>query len=245
MATAARNTSARNNSRTSGGGDGRTFTISDVEVYWVKCDPSNPAPAFEESGRPKWEIQIRTDSAAQNKAWKDAGIATKVKEDEETGDRLYWYATLRKPAIKADGTPAKPVKFVDGNLDPVDPNTVGNGSKCNIRIFAVPYEIKSKGKVTKAGISNMPTDVQVLLHKVYTPTAGGPAFEKATTTRVAAGGDQDMPDPEEHDDGDNTEGSDGGIGDDNPEAGADPEPKVVKARAAGAVKRTRAADPDY
>lgn len=244
MATAARNT-ASNRSRTAGGGDGRTFTLSDVEVYWVKCDPENPAPAFEESGRPKWEIQIRTESATQNKAWKEAGIATKVKEDESTGERLYWYATLRKPAVKADGTPAKPIKFVDGNLDPVDPNTVGNGSRCNIRVFAVPYEIKSKGKVTKSGISNMPTDVQVLLHKVYTPTAAGPAFEKATTTRVAAGGDQDMPEPGEHEDeDDNTEGSGEGTGADG-DGAADPEPKVVKARSAGAVKRPRAADPDY
>ena len=242
MATAARTTApTRNSSRTSGGGDGRTFTLSDVEVYWVKCDPDNPAPAFEESGRPKWEIQIRTTSAAQNKEWRDAGIATKVKEDEGTGERLYWFATLRKPAIKADGTPAKPVKFVDGNLDNVDPNTVGNGSRCNIRVFSVPYEIKSKGKVTKSGTSNMPTDVQVLLHKVYTPTAAGPAFEKATTTRVAAGGDQEMPEPDEHEDDDANEGT----GDDTTEAGDGTEPKVAKTRSAGSVKRPRASDPDY
>jgi hypothetical protein len=72
---------------------------------------------------------------------------------------------------------------VNGNLVGIDPNTIGNGSICNIRIFDYPYRFKDEEKgVMVEGIAIVLMAVQVIKHIVYHRKPGTKEdFEEATT----------------------------------------------------------------
>jgi hypothetical protein len=95
-----------------------------------------------------------------------AGIkVTAVRSDEE-GPIDYWRANLRKKSIKADGEAADPPKVINGKMKSIDPNTIGNGSIGNVRIFQYDYKDKESGVAGKATVL---MGVQVTNHIVYTP----------------------------------------------------------------------------
>jgi hypothetical protein len=160
-----------------------TAVLKNVEMYWVKLDPNKPAPAFGDGG-PKWEFQARTTSKEQRDEWKALNIPVKLVEDEATGT-VYYKTSFRRSVTKKDDTPQTPVSVVNGALRALDPNTIGNGSICNIRIFQYPYEVKSKqpGGPSKSGISTMLTSVQVTKLIKYVPKPRENDFE-ATETEV-------------------------------------------------------------
>jgi hypothetical protein len=148
--------------------------LKNIEMWWVKLDPKKPAAAFGDGG-PKWEFQARTKSKEQMQEWKAAGLNPKaVREDKEddTSPFLYWKTSFRKPITKKDGSAMDPVIVTNGALKTIDPNTIGNGSICNVRVFQKEYEMKDKktGAVLKKGTSNMLMQVQVTKHIKYVPT---------------------------------------------------------------------------
>ena len=133
--------------------------LENCEVYFAKL--GRPSAKYNKTN-PTWELQIRTSDKAKRKEWEAAGLPVRAVVPEE-GDPFF-RVNLRKRSIKKDGTPAEPVEVVDGNLNPIEPNTIGNGSIANIRLFQ--YEYNSDEGPRTASILMA---VQVLKHKVYTP----------------------------------------------------------------------------
>jgi hypothetical protein len=134
--------------------------LYDVEIYFAKL--GKPNGKFNKEN-PTWELQIRTTDKEKKKEWEAIGLTVKaiVPDDGDT----YFRANLKKKSIKSDGTPNEPVKLIDGKLRPIDPNTIGNGSIGNIRVFE--YEYKDPMGATKKGFTLM--TVQLTKHIVYTP----------------------------------------------------------------------------
>jgi hypothetical protein len=154
-------------------------------VFFVRCDPRFPSKVFNEDN-PTWEIQLRTTDKAQKKEWENANLPVKSVLPDE-GDP-YWRVALRKKSLKKDKTtgemvPTKAPTVVDGNLDPIEPNSVGNGSICNVDVFM--YEYPKKG-TTEVATGCVLRGIQVTTHVVYKPKPFviGPAFEKTETVRI-------------------------------------------------------------
>ncbi len=139
--------------------------LENVEVYYVKLD--RPNNTFSKSN-PTWEVQCRTTSKEQKKEWEAQGLSVKpVVPDDDSP--MYFKMSLRKNSIKKDGTPAEPPECVNGDKEPIDPNTVGNGSICNIRVYQYDYMKGKPGEAQIPAVGNILMGIQVLKHLVYTP----------------------------------------------------------------------------
>jgi hypothetical protein len=144
--------------------------LKNVEIWFPKLDPKRPAKVFNPEN-PTWEVQIRTTNKAQKIEWEQHHIKVKaVREDpsDEESKILYYKAGLKKKSLKEGKVkgvfdePSVPVELVDGRGNPVDPNTVGNGSIANIRIFEKDYVYQGK-----EGISAMLVGIQLIKHVVW------------------------------------------------------------------------------
>jgi hypothetical protein len=130
--------------------------IRDVTLNWVKL--TNPEAPF---GTEIYSLQAEFPKSRSDEMSK-YGV---VKEKEGR-----FFINLKKKAIKADGTPAAKVPVVDTQKNPIDPNTVGNGSKGNVMVMMRPFEIKTpKGVVTKSGTTVALSKVQVTELIKYVP----------------------------------------------------------------------------
>lgn len=105
--------------------------LNDCELWFVRCNPAHPNAKFN-AENPTWETQIRTTRKEQKKEWESLGIKVNTVDPDE--GPVYYKANLKKGIKKKDGSAADPVKIVDGNLQPLDPDSIGNGSVGNIRI---------------------------------------------------------------------------------------------------------------
>jgi len=152
--------------------------IKNVEMYFAKLNPKRPNAKFNKKN-PTWEVQIRTTDKAQSKEWEKLGLSVKAFIPDDGAP--FYRVNLRKKSIKEDGEPSSPVSIVDGKLNPVDPDTIGNSSVGNIRVFQ--YEYTSEGK---KGIASVLMAVQLTKHLVYTPPARDDDFEETETEMVAA-----------------------------------------------------------
>lgn len=162
--------------------------LKNVELHWVKLDPKRPNTTFDKDG--KWEVQIRTRNKAQAKEWKDANLKVTPVEDD---DGVYYRAMLKKSAKKKDGEPNAPVKVVNGSLEDINPNTIGNGSIANVRLFQYDYEVGPK-----KGIASMLMAVQVTTLNEYVPKPSDDEFEM-TETKINKIADN-QPDDDDSDD---------------------------------------------
>jgi hypothetical protein len=139
--------------------------IKNVEIHFPQLDPKRPNKKFaDETHPPAWTMQIRTKSKEQKLEWESKGISVKAQMDEN--DVLdYWRASLKKNVTNTDGEPNKPVNIVDGGLNTIDPNIIGNGSVANIRFITFEYADK-KTKKTSLGCILM--TMQITKLKKYT-----------------------------------------------------------------------------
>lgn len=80
----------------------------------------------------------------------------------------YWRVNIKKRSIKKDGEPALPVEVVNGNRDPVDPETIGNTSIAHVRVYQYEYVPKDKSKGSSA-IASILMGVQMIKHVLYKP----------------------------------------------------------------------------
>lgn len=171
--------------------------LKNCEIHYVKCDPKHPNANFNKKN-PTWEVQIRTTSLEQKKEWEALSLKPKLlvgKEGSEnegepilTADgKKQWRVNLKKKSITKDGEKASPVKVVNGGLEDIDPNTVGNGSLANVRIYQ--YEFTADGK---KGTASVLMAMQVKKHIVYTPKARDDDFEEEDTETI-------NPEPEDED----------------------------------------------
>lgn len=142
--------------------------IKNVEFRWAKLN--NPVEPF---GTLQWELQVVADKSRE----KELSSFGKVKATTDGKISV----NLKKKAVKADGTPAAPVRLVNANKEAIDNRSiVGNGSTGNVMVFQRPYEVMGK-----SGISTMLVAVQVTKLVEYKST-GGVDFDMLSDEEVPA-----------------------------------------------------------
>jgi hypothetical protein len=161
--------------------------IKKAEIHYARLDPKRPNARYN-ADNPTWELQLRTTDPAQAKEWTDLGLnvaplAKGKKAVDEAGvsvagelildkdGKKQWRVNLQRRSKKRDGEPQTPVVVVNGHLEPVDPNTIGDGSIANVTVFQYP------GKKDPTATVSMLSQVQLLKHKVYTRKPSDDDFE--------------------------------------------------------------------
>jgi len=155
-----------------------TVILSNVELFFAKLDPANPNSRFDKEN-PTWEVQIRTKEKAVAKGWKEQNLRV---TPDENDDGVFYRANLKKKSKKRDGTDMAPVNVVAGDLSPVDPATIGNGSVANLSVFQYDYTMNGKD-----GVASMLMGVQVTTLNEYKPRPNQGGFEPTefTVNKVA------------------------------------------------------------
>jgi len=112
--------------------------LNNVTLAWVQCDPERPRQ-YKGTGPFKWSVQVSTSDKKTAEAWaKEYGM--KMTPFEGDDGKIHYKSSLSTYAFgKEDGDgkakPNKPVVVMLMNGDPIDPNTVGNGSVANVNFF--------------------------------------------------------------------------------------------------------------
>lgn len=161
--------------------------LKGVEIWFAKLDPARPNAKFNKK-QPTWEAQLRTKDRAKKKEWEALGLPVKAVVPDE-GDP-YFRVNLRKKSIKANGEEASPVPVVNGHLEAIDPNSIGNGSIGNVRVFQYEYDKDTGGK----GLATVLMGIQLTTHVLYQAKPRDDDFEMDEWTQVApddAGDDDD------------------------------------------------------
>lgn len=156
----------------------QTVIISNAELFFAKLEPTKPNASFNRDN-PTWEVQIRTRDKATAKGWKDMNLRVQPKEDDEG---IYYAANLKKKSKKRDGSDMAPVNVVAGDLSPIDPATIGNGSIGNLSVYQYEYNVNGS-----KGIASMLMGVQITTLNEYTPrpAAGGFTMTEFVVNKVA------------------------------------------------------------
>jgi hypothetical protein len=154
--------------------------IKQCEIYFAKLDPKRPNAKYDKE-RPTWEIQIRTTSKEVKKQWEAMKLhVTPIVPDEGAP---YYRVNLRRKSVKADGSKAEAPRVVNGSLQPLDGNTIGNGSIGNVHVYQYEFDKKTGGRETASVLMG----VQITKHLVYRPDTTS-EFEEAETETVEDGG---------------------------------------------------------
>jgi len=147
----------------------RSLIIKDVLAKFCRISGTDaPVNPF---GSKQWEMVIATDDPAKIKELQDYGLNVKMDKNDEK----VHFVNLKRKGVKADGNPNAPVKVVDGKLQPMESNNIGNGSKVNVNLWQYEYEAPGR-----KGIATSLTAVQVVELVEYTPSAGFDVVETAT-----------------------------------------------------------------
>ena len=158
--------------------EARNYRIDNVELNWAKlAKPVNPF------GTEQWELQIATTDKAIADSWSQNHLT--VKQDKT--DSSKFTVSLKRKAVKADGSANGPVKVVDAQAQPfADVSTIGNGSIGNVVVYQYPYETAGR-----SGIASSLTAIQILDLKEF---SGAVMFEPvAVDTPAASGTSEEMP----------------------------------------------------
>ena len=134
----------------------RNYKIEGVELNWAKLD--KPVSPF---GTLQWELQIATTDAAKAEELKANFFNVKEKDGK-------FIVSLKRKAVKSDGSNNTPVRVVDSKLNEINGSTIGNGSVGNVIVFQYPYETAGR-----SGIASSLSGVQVTSLMEYTPGTGG------------------------------------------------------------------------
>ena len=168
----------------------KTIILENVELFFAKLDPANPNSRFDKEN-PTWEVQIRTKDKAVAKAWKENNLRVNTDEND---DGVFYRANLKKKSKKRDGSDMAPVNVVGGDLSPVDPATIGNGSIANLSVFQYDYNMAGK-----EGTASMLMGVQVTTLNEYKPAPQQGGF-KPTEFKVNKVSDNQVVDEDMLDD---------------------------------------------
>ena len=134
----------------------RNYLIENVELNWARL--SNPVSPF---GTPQWELQIATTDPVLAGQMGENNLNVKEKDGK-------YVLSLKRKAMKADGSPMEPVRLVDAQKNPIEnKGSIGNGSKGNVIVWQAEYEAAGR-----SGVSNSLTAVQVTELVEYAPTGG-------------------------------------------------------------------------
>lgn len=206
--------------------------LKNAEIWFAKLDPKYPNSRMDKNN-PTWEVQLRTSNLEQKKEWESYGLKPKLivgKEGTETeGEpvltpegKKQWRVNLKRKSLKQDKKTKEmvdndPVKVVNGHLEDIAGNTVGNGSKGNIRIYQYEYD---KADGTKA-LASVLMSIQVTKHVVYESKARED-FEMTETETV-------MPEPASTDEEDDIDDAEAAVENPAPSAPKAPTPNVATA----------------
>jgi hypothetical protein len=157
--------------------------VNNAELWFARLDPKYPNDKFNKDN-PTWEVQIRTKDRKVAKLWKDE-YSLKTTQELDADDKPYWKSNLKRRSKKANGEALSPVEVVDGDLNPVDPRTIGNGSIGNVSLF----QYESKSEAAKGKIISMLKKIQLTKHIVYDPPKKD-EFAKTKTEVVKAEGSE-------------------------------------------------------
>jgi hypothetical protein len=121
--------------------EGKQFDLKNVKVQW--CFLADPDTKFEHC----WKLTARLEESLAT-PMKQAGFNVKSSKDFKdfkAGDDEYFYIECKSKCKTKEGKENKPpfVKGRDGRTD-IDGSIVGNGSTCNVRIFARYAEVSGK-----------------------------------------------------------------------------------------------------
>lgn len=163
--------------------------LKNCEIHYVKCDPKHPNASFNKKN-PTWEAQIRTADPEQKKEWENLNLKPKLLVGKEGAEnegepilnaagKKQWRVNLKKKSITKDGEKASHVKVVNGGMEDIDPNSVGNGSLANVRIYQ--YEFVADGK---PGTASVLMAIQVRRHVVYVPKIRDDDFAEMDTETI-------------------------------------------------------------
>ena len=158
--------------------------IRDCEIWFAKLNPKRPNNKFNKKN-PTWDCQIRTTDKAIKKQWEEMQLPVKAVVPDEGAP--YYRVNLRKKTIKESGESASPVKVVNGHLEDIDPDSIGNGSIGHIRIFQYEYTKETGGK----GIASVLMGIQVTKHIVYKAKPRDDDFGMTDTEVIDNSGDND------------------------------------------------------
>jgi len=145
--------------------------LKNVELWFIKANPKRPNAKFNKAN-PTWEAQIRTTSKEVKKEWEALKLGVKAIVPDGENEKTYFRVNLRKKTIKESGEPASPVSVINGAMKDIDPDSIGNGSIGNVRIFQYEYKKESGG----TGTANVLMGIQVTKHIVYVPKAHSDDF---------------------------------------------------------------------
>lgn len=163
--------------------------LKNIEGWWFKLNPEKPDKY--DPKKPNWNFQARTTSKEQRAEWLAHNCKVKaVREDPEDEESkiLYYKTSFSKRLTNKEGKALPPVSIISSKGD-IDPDTLGNGSIVNIRIFEYDYVFEGK-----EGKSNMLQSIQLVKHVLYTPEPGEDFEEEVETETVdAAPRDPDAP----------------------------------------------------
>ena len=162
--------------------------LNNCELWFLRADKDRPNNKFDKEN-PTWEVQIRTTSKEQKKEWEALNLNINPEVPDEGPP--FWKVNLKKGSKKKDGSPSDCPRVVDGDLEPIDPSTVGNCSIGNVRIYQ--YEFPGKDGKTAIGTLFMGLQVTTLVEFERKPRE---EFAKTTTKRIPVG----APDAPAHDD---------------------------------------------
>ena len=152
----------------------RNYLISDVTLNWARLDT-----AISPFGTPQWELQLEL-TAEQAETLKANHFNVKEKDGKFT-------VSLKRKAIKADGSPMEPVRVVGADKMPLENKaSIGNGSKGNVIVWQAPYSTMGR-----SGIANSLTAVQVTDLVVYTGSSSVD-FDIVATDEAAASSNADL-----------------------------------------------------
>ena len=161
-------------------------------LYFCRLDPKHPNSSFNKKN-PTWEAQIRTSDVEQKKEWEEGNLYPKVIKypdgHENEGEPILdddgkkqWRVNLRKRSFnEKDNEPAAAVKVIDGDMNDVDPNSIGNGSIANVRVYQREYTNAENGK---KGIASTLMAIQITKHVIYVPKPRDDDFKKTNTQRI-------------------------------------------------------------
>lgn len=168
--------------------------LKDCELWFAKVDPKRPNAKFNKKN-PSWELQLRTSSKEQKKEWEEMKLSVKPIIPDDAPP--YWRVNLKKKSIKADGAASSFVKVQDKKLNDMDPNSIGNGSVGNVRIFQYEFT-KEAANGGGVGIATVLMGIQVTKHIKYTPKMRDDDFEEEE-------GDTEVFEPSGEPEGDSTQ----------------------------------------
>jgi hypothetical protein len=166
--------------------------LENAEIWFAKVVPARPNARFNREN-PTWETQIRTLVQEVGERWEEQHIPVKAIIPKKGEGEPYWRANLRKKSLK-DGEPTGYVEVVDMQLQPIDPDTIGNGSLANVRVFQYEYKKEGGG----VGVANVLMAIQLKKHIMYTRKPREDDF-------VADGETEFIPEENEESDDDSTD----------------------------------------